>query len=241
VETISNPLLRVVDLESLANLAHKHEALFVVDNTFATPVLCQPLEWGADLVMESITKLISGHSDVTLGMVAGNDDDLFAKLKSTTSIWGFAANPFDCWLAQRGLETMTLRTNAACGNALVLADWLAEQPGVSRVVYPGRSDHPDHVLAGELLGGQFGHMLCFELEGGRDAVNQFIQSAPGIPFSPSLGHTRTTLSYPAGTSHRYAPVTEKKKQGITEGLIRLSVGIEALKEIQAEIGRGLAN
>jgi cystathionine beta-lyase/cystathionine gamma-synthase len=135
---------------------------------------------------------------------------------------------------------MTLRTNAACGNALVLADWLAEQPGVSRVVYPGRADHPDHVLAGELLGGQFGHMLCFELGGGRDAVNQFILKAPGIPFSPSLGHTRTTLSYPAGTSHRYAPAADKKKLGISDGLIRLSVGIEELKEIQASIERGLS-
>jgi cystathionine gamma-synthase len=238
VETISNPLLRVVDLESLANLAHKHDALLVVDNTFATPVLCRPLEWGADLVMESLTKMIAGHSDVTLGVVAGTGDELYAQLKSTSSIWGFSANPFDCWLAERGLETMTLRANAACGNALVLADWLAEQSGVSRVVYPGRPDHPDHVLAGELLDGQFGHMLCFELAG-RDAVNRFIQNARGIPFSPSLGHTKTTLSYPAGTSHRYAPEAEKKKQGITDGLIRLSVGIEELRDIQEAIRQGL--
>lgn len=239
VETVSNPLLRVVDLEALANLAHKHDALFVVDNTFATPALCRPLEYGADLVMESLTKMIAGHSDVTLGIVAGADDELFARLKATSSIWGFAANPFDCWLAERGLETMSLRTNAACGNALVLADWLAEQPGVKHVIYPGRPDHPDHVLAGELLSGQFGHMLCFELEAGRAAVNAFIKNAPGIPFSPSLGHTKTTLSYPDGTSHRYTPEAEKKKQGITEGLIRLSVGIEDLQEIQTEIEKGL--
>ena len=239
VETISNPMLRVVDLPALADLAHEHDALLVVDNTFATPVLCRPLELGADLVMESLTKMIAGHSDVTLGMIAGNDDELFGRLKNTSSIWGFAANPFDCWLAERGLETMTLRTNAACRNALELSDWLAEQPGVSRVIYPGRPDHPEHALAAELLHDQFGHMLCFELDGGRDAVNAFIQNAPGIPFSPSLGHTTTTLSYPDGTSHRYAPAEEKKKQGITEGLIRLSVGIEEISAIRREIETGL--
>ncbi len=241
VETISNPMLRVVDLPALADLAHEHDALLVVDNTFATPVLCRPLELGADLVMESLTKMIAGHSDVTLGMVAGNDDELFGKLKNTSSIWGFAANPFDCWLAERGLETMTLRTNAACRNALELSDWLAEQPGVGRVIYPGRPDHPEHALAAELLHGQFGHMLCFELEGGRDAVNRFIKNAPAIPFSPSLGHTTTTLSYPDGTSHRYAPAAEKMKQGITEGLIRLSVGIEEINTIRREVEMGLSS
>lgn len=240
VETISNPLLRVVNVEALANLAHEHDALLVVDNTFATPVLCRPLELGADLVMESLTKMIAGHSDVTLGAVAGNDGELFARLKLATTVWGFAANPFDCWLAERGLETLTLRTNAACSNALLLADWLADQPGVSRVVYPGRADHPDHALAGRLLSGQFGHMLCFELAGGRDAVNRFIKNAPGIPFSPSLGHTSTTLSYPDGTSHRFASAAEKTKQGITDGLIRLSVGTEDCRSIQREIERGLA-
>lgn len=239
VETVSNPLLRVANIEALANLAHAHGARLVVDNTFATPVLCRPLELGADLVMESLTKMIAGHSDVTLGMIAGNDPELFARLKAVTTIWGFSANPFDCWLAERGLETMTLRTNAACGNAALLADWLAEQPAVSRVMYPGRRDHPDHAIAGELMDGQFGHMLCFELAGGRDAVNRFLRTAAGIPFSPSLGHTTTTVSYPAGTSHRYAAADEKKKQGITDGLIRMSVGIEELKVIQTEIAKGL--
>ena len=240
VETISNPLLRVVDLEALAKAAHQHDALLVVDNTFASPVLCRPLELGADVVMESLTKMIAGHSDVTLGLLAGNDADLLTKLNATSSIWGFSANPFDCWLTERGLTTLPLRMKAACDNAMRLADWLAKQAGVSRVVYPGRADHPDHELAGEMLGSRFGHMLCFELEGGRDAVNQFLQAAPGIPFSPSLGHTTTTLSYPSGTSHRYTSATEKKRQGITDGLIRLSVGVEEVGVIQAEIAKGLS-
>ena len=240
VETISNPLLRVVDIKGLAKLAHDHGALLVVDNTFATPVLCRPLELGADVVMESLTKMIAGHSDVTLGALCGNDPDLITGLNATCSIWGFSANPFDCWLTERGMGTLTVRMNAACTNAFALAKWLTQQAGVRQVVYPGLTSHPDYELANTLLDGGFGHMLCFELEGGRDAVNHFIQSAPGIPFSPSLGHHTTTLSYPSGTSHRYASPAEKKRQGIGDGLIRLSVGCEGLAVIQAEIEKGLS-
>jgi len=133
-----------------------------------------------------------------------------------------------------------LRMNAACQNAAALADWLAEQPGVSRVWYPSRPDHPDRAIAERVLQGGFGHMLCFELAGGRDAVNRFIHAAPGIPFSPSLGHSATTLSHPATTSHRYVSGAEKKRQGITDGLVRLSVGVEPLEQIRAEMAKGWA-
>jgi cystathionine beta-lyase/cystathionine gamma-synthase len=238
-ETVSNPMLRVVDIAALAELAHDHGCALVVDNTFATPVLTKPLDMGADFVMESLTKMIGGHSDVTLGLVCGNNEELLPKLTASISIWGLASNPFDCWLAERGLETLTLRMRAACDNAAQLADWLAEQPGAARVIYPGRPDHPDHALAGRVLGGRFGNMLCFELAGGRAAVNRFLREAPGIPFSPSLGHATTTLSHPATTSHRYVVPAEKKRQGITDGLIRLSVGIEPLAEIQKEMTKGL--
>jgi cystathionine beta-lyase/cystathionine gamma-synthase len=127
---------------------------------------------------------------------------------------------------------------AACDNAMRLADWLGEQPGVTRVWYPGRDDHADHELAARVLDGGFGHMLCFELDGGRDAVNRFIRAAPGIPFSPSLGHSATTLSHPATTSHRYTSPAERKRQGITDGLIRLSVGVEPFARIQEEMAKG---
>ena len=240
VETTSNPMLRVVDLVGLVDLARRADALLVVDNTFATPALCRPLELGADLVMESLTKMLAGHSDVTLGLVAGNDKDLLAKVQAASTIWGFSANPFDCWLAERGLETFDLRMRAACDNAVELADWLTLQPGIKEVVYPGRGDHPDHALAHELFAGRFGTMLCFELDGGRDAVDRFLKQAPGIPFSPSLGHTTTTLSYPSGTSHRYAAEADRKKQGITDGLIRLSVGTEEQATIRKEIAKGLS-
>jgi cystathionine beta-lyase/cystathionine gamma-synthase len=239
VETISNPMLRVVDLAALVDLTRQAGTLLVVDNTFATPALVKPLELGADLVMESLTKMLGGHSDITLGLVAGDDPDLQTRVQAMSTIWGFASNPFDCWQCQRGLETFELRMRAACDNALQLAGWLVDQPGVKMVVYPGLPEHPDHDLAAELFRGRFGSMLCLELEGGREAVNRLLKQAPGIPFSASLGHTTTTLSYPDGTSHRYAPEAEKRKQGITDGLIRLSVGTEEQGAIRSELAKGL--
>jgi cystathionine beta-lyase/cystathionine gamma-synthase len=238
VETLSNPLLRVADVPALARLAHEDGCLLVVDNTFATPALLRPVELGADFAMESLTKMIGGHSDVTLGLVCASND-MQPELNQVSSIWGFASNPFDCWLTERGLSTLALRMKTASANAAALAEWLAEQPGVTRVIYPGRADHPDHELASRLLHGGFGNMLCFDLAGGREAVNRFMRHAPGIPFSPSLGHTTTTCSHPATTSHRYVSPTEKERQGITDGLVRLSVGVEDLPHIQEEISRGL--
>ncbi len=239
VETISNPLLRVADLPALARLAHDANCQLVVDNTFATPILIRPLELGADYVMESVTKMIGGHSDVTLGMACGNNDKR-AEIAQVSSIWGFSSSPFDCWLTERGLETLALRMKAACANAAALAEWLPSRPGVARVVYPGCTDHPDRELAARILSGGFGNMLCFDLAGGREAVNRFMRQAPNIPFSPSLGHTTTTCSHPATTSHRYVDSAEKQRQGITDGLIRLSVGIEELSKIQDELEKGLS-
>jgi cystathionine beta-lyase/cystathionine gamma-synthase len=237
-ETMSNPLLRLVDIPTLARLAKQYGVMLVVDNTFATPILTRPLEMGADVVMESLTKMIGGHSDVTLGMIGGKGD-MLPQVSATVSIWGLASNPFDCWLAERGLATLQLRMQAASGNALALATWLGTQPGVTRVVYPGLADHPDHELAKTVVQGGFGNMLCFELAGARDAVNRFLRLVPAIPFSPSLGHTITTLSHPATTSHRYVSPAERKRQGISDGLIRLSVGFENLDTIKEAMSKGL--
>lgn len=238
-ETMSNPLLRLVDIAALAKLARQRGCHLLVDNTFATPVLVRPLELGADLVVESLTKMIGGHSDVTLGVVAGKKADWLPQISQVVSIWGLASNPFDCWLALRGLPTLALRMLAASANAAALADWLVEQPGVARVVYPGRPEHPDQELARGMLQGGFGNMLCFELKGGREAVNRFLRLAPGVPFSPSLGHATTTCSHPAATSHRYVSPAERRRQGITDGLVRLSVGVEDLAAIQREMSKGL--
>ncbi len=240
VETMSNPLCRLIDIEAVARLCEQSDTYLIVDNTFATPVLVKPLVLGADLVVESLTKMMGGHGDVTLGVACGLDPDLLPQMTQVMSIWGLASNPFDCWLTLRGLCTLELRMKAATTNAAALADWLATQPGVTRVVYPGRADHPDHELARRLLPRGYGNMLCFELAGGRDAVNRFMRQARGIPFSPSLGATQTTCSYPAGTSHRYDSPAERKRQTISDGLIRLSVGIEELAAIQGEMAQGLA-
>lgn len=237
VETISNPLLRVADVPELAKIARANDCLLVVDNTFATPLVTRPLELGADLVMESLTKMIGGHADITLGLVCGNGD-AFAEIGQVIGVWGFASNPFDCWLAERGLGTLPLRVQAAQANALGLARWLRGRPGVSAVHYPGLEEHPDHAVATSVLKGGFGHMLSFELAEGREAVNRFMRKA-GIVFSPSLGNTTTTCSHPGTTSHRFVSPAEKSRQGITDGLVRLSVGIEPLQEIQESMARGL--
>ncbi len=238
VETISNPLLRVPDLRTLAELCRARECLLLVDNTFATPALFRPLELGTDLVLESITKMIGGHGDVTLGAVCGRNE-LAARIAQVITIWGLMSSPFECWLASRGLGTLALRMQTASANAAALADWLAAHPRVNRVIYPGRPDHPDHALARALLGARFGNMLCFEVAGGRDAVNRFMRQAKGIPFSPSLGDIQTTCSYPAATSHRCVDPALRERQGITAGLIRLSVGIEPVEQIRAEMEQGL--
>jgi cystathionine beta-lyase/cystathionine gamma-synthase len=237
-ETSSNPMCRLADVPALAEIAHAAGARLFVDNTFATPVLCRPLELGADLVMESVTKLIGGHSDVTLGYVGGTDPEFGVGVTAALSTWGLAANPFDCWLASRGLPTLELRVRAAAANAAAVADWLAGQPGVSRVVFPGRADHPDHALAARLFPAGTGNMLCFELAGGREAVNRFLR-AGGVPFAPSLGHATTTCSHPATTSHRFDAPAEQRRQGITDGLVRLSVGSEPVERVRAALAAGL--
>ncbi|QEL16613.1 trans-sulfuration enzyme family protein [Limnoglobus roseus] len=237
-ETISNPLCRVADVPALAEIAYRHGARLFLDNTFATPTLCKPLEMGANLVMESLTKMIGGHSDVILGFVCGREPKLEPTVATAVSTWGLAANPFECWLTSRGLATLDLRMRAATANAVVLAEWLGEQPGVSRVIYPGRADHPDFELAKRVLPHGVGNMLCFELAD-RNAVNRWMRATPAVPFCPSLGHHTTTCSHPDTTSHRFDPVEEKRRQGITPGLVRLSVGCEPIEQLQAAIGHGL--
>src|SRR5262245_23568518 len=230
VETISNPLLRVADLDALAEVAAKAGAALVVDNTFATPILCRPLERGAALVQESLTKFIGGHSDLTLGFIGGTDAQRGKTITAAASTWGLTASPFDCWLALRSLETLELRVRAASANAAELAARLAKIPAIARVIYPGRADHPDHAIARRILPDGCGTMLSFELAGGRDAAVAFLRTT-GVPFCPSLGHSGTTISYPAATSHRGMTPEEREQLGVTDGLLRLSVGVEPVSEV----------
>ncbi len=239
VETLSNPLLSVADLPRLIELCHKYQAEILVDNTFASPALCRPTELGADYAMESLTKIIGGHSDITLGAILVKDANKLCRLKQVRSIWGWMGDSFPCWMSLRGLPTLNLRMQASCDNANRLALLLSEQAGVSQVIHPSLPAHPDHELAKQLFGGKFGNMLCFELVGGRAAVNRFFQKASKLKFCPSLGDYATTCSHPSSTSHRYLEPAERERQGIREGLIRLSVGIEPWDELVQAFREGL--
>lgn len=238
-ETISNPMLRLIDLPRLADLTHQSGSKLLVDNTFATPLLCRPLELGADLVMESLTKIINGHGDVTLGFIGGKDKTQINLMTQLISTWGFSANPFDCWLCLRGLDSLRLRLDASTKNAFELALWLDSLPAVKRVVYPNRTDHPDHLLAIRDFAAGAGHVFSFEFAGGRDAVNRFMRQVPEITFTPSLGDLCTTISHPYSTSHRYEPEENKLALGITPGLVRVSVGIERIEDLRILFERGL--
>lgn len=226
VETIGNPCLNVADVASLAEIAHQHQAKLLVDNTFATPVLCRPLELGADLVMESVSKLMNGHSDVMLGALCGFARD-WERVPTVQLAWGLAGGPFDAWLALRGLATMHLRVERACATARCVAEFLTQASSVERVDYPGLADHPQHELATSQFAGRYGSIVTFHLSGGRPAADAFIAAATRIPFCPSLGEASTTLSHPESTSHRGLSASQREALGIAGGTIRLSVGLES--------------
>ena len=238
VETIANPLLRVPDLRALATLAHERGARLMVDHTFASPYLCRPLALGADLVVHSGTKYLGGHSDATSGLLAA-DRAFVATARRSASTWGAPLAALDAWLTLRGMKTLALRMERACANALAVARFLAAHPAVVATHYPGLEDHPDHAIAAGLFGDEFGAMVSFEVAGGRAGAERFIRAVRHIPFAPSLADVTTTLSHPATTSHRGLPPDERARLGVTDGLIRLSVGIEAADDIIADLERGL--
>jgi cystathionine beta-lyase/cystathionine gamma-synthase len=244
VETITNPLVRVVDVAALAEAAHLGGAQLVVDNTFASPALCRPLALGADFVYESLTKIMNGHSDVLLGVVCGGKSttfgDAWKRVPSIVATYGLSASPFDCWLAARGIGTLALRAERASSNALAAAEFLAGRSECEQVYYPGLASHADHALAKRQFGGRFGSMVSFTLRGERAAADRFIAAAKQIPFCPSLGDLSTTLSHPQSTSHRGLSEADRRKLGITGGTIRLSVGIESPETIVAALAEGLA-
>ncbi len=238
-ETIANPLLEVANIAALADVAHQKNTLLLIDNTFASPILCRPLALGADLVMESLTKTLNGHSDVVLGFLGGRDD-VWERVPAVVSTWGLTGGPFECWLAERGLATAHLRIERACENALNAADFLEKQsPKVAQVYYPGLPSHPHHATARRQFGERFGTMVSFRLAGGRTAADTFI-AATHIPFCPSLGELSTTLSHPETTSHRGMTSEQRSALGISGGTIRLSVGTESIEFIRDGLVAGLA-
>jgi len=231
VEVVSNPTLRIADMEGITALAKSKGILLVVDNTFTTPAAYKPLDHGADITMHSVTKLLAGHSDVTLGYAASNDDAINQAMMDASVTWGLTPAPFDCWQAERGLHSFDLRFERAQETARALADRLGELDAVESVLYPGRPDHPDHNRANAVLGDTPGNMVSFRLKGGRKEANAFIRGASQIPFAPTLGDIGTTLSHPASSSHRGLTEEQRQALGMTQGFFRVSVGVENASQL----------
>ena len=240
VEVVSNPTLRVADMVGIAKVAKEAGVLLAVDNTFTTPIGFRPFEHGADIVIHSVTKLLAGHSDVTLGYVVARDAALQKMIYDFAVTTGMTPSPYECWLAERGLFTFPLRFDRAEANAALLADHLATLPGVETVLYPGRADHPDHARAKELLGGRFGNMVSFVAKGDRAEANRIVQAAPQLAFAPTLGDVGTTVSHAASSSHRGMTPEARAALGITEGFFRVSVGIEDIELLKSDFSQALA-
>ena len=240
-ETISNPLLKVPDLPALTELVHRYGVKMLVDNTFASPYLCRPLGYGADFVIHSATKYIGGHGDVMAGIIITSAENRRA-LYDLNIIIGSVLGPFEAWLALRGLKTLPLRLRQQSENALALATMLANHPKIARVNYPGLPDHPQYRLAQSLLrGGRFGGMLSFEIAGAdKAAAFRFMEALELVLPATTLGDIYTLVLHPATTSHRSLSEAERAKVGISEGLIRCSVGIEDVNDIMADFKQALA-
>ncbi|WP_082882853.1 trans-sulfuration enzyme family protein [Rufibacter roseus] len=239
-ETISNPMMMVMDLRQLAQTCQNHGIKLIIDNTFATPIITNPLTLGADLVIHSVTKYLSGHSDVTAGVVVASTPEDVTRASQIMRTWGLNLSPFESWLAVRGLKTLKLRVREHSSNALAVAKWLQNHPKVQEVFYPGLEQHPQYDLATQQGKGLYGGMLSFRITDDTEAVNRFMRGLSQVPFSPSLAGVTTSISYPLGTSHRGLSKEMQEKMGITVGVVRLSVGIEDADEIIKDLEKGLA-
>lgn len=240
VESISNPLLKVADIPALARLAHEHNASLLVDNTFASPYLFKPLAHGADFVIHSATKYISGHGDVLAGVIATsqqNKNRLFELNKLIGSVLG----PFEAWLALRGLKTLPLRMKLQCDNAMQVAEWLQAHPKVEKVNYPGLADHPQHTLASQLFENKgYGGVMSFEIKGAdKNKVFRFMESLSICLPATTLGDIYSLVLHPMTSSHRGLTADERARVGIPDGLVRLSTGIESADDILADLESAL--
>lgn len=238
VETPTNPLLKITDLEAVGKIAKKHGLLYGVDSTFATPVFLKPLEFGADLVMHSTTKYLSGHNQLIGGVVITNREDLFEILKFVQKTIGAVPGPFDCWLTMLGVKTLDLRMKKHWGNAQVVAEYLETHTKVARVTYPGLPSHPGYAVAKEQMNG-FSGMISFELTGGIRAGKTLMNSVELALLAESLGSVETMITHPATMTHADVPREERLARGLTDGLVRLSVGIENVDDIIADLEQGL--
>jgi cystathionine gamma-synthase/methionine-gamma-lyase len=240
VEQLSNPLLNVVDIAALAQRCRANQARLVVDNTIATPLLQRPLTLGADLVVHSATKYLGGHGDVAGGVVAARTTLMRDTLIQQNRLIGANLGPFEAQQILRGIKTLALRVERQCQNALQIAEWLATHPGVAQVRYPGLPSHPHHELARQAFGGLFGAMVTFDLnDGSRERLTSFFDSLKLMLPTTSLGDIYTLITAPAITSHRELSPAERAARGIHDGTIRLSVGIEAVQDLIADLAQAL--
>lgn len=240
LETPTNPLLRITDIAQAARIAHARGKLVVVDNTFATPFLQRPLELGADLVLHSLTKYLGGHSDVVGGALIGKDPALRAELAFFQNAVGGTPGPMDVFLVMRGTKTLAVRMERHCANATALAKHLEQHPFVAKVIYPGLASHAQHQLAKKQMSG-FGGMLSFELKGGGvEAANEFASSTKLFTLAESLGGVESLCEVPASMTHASIPAEVRRAQGLADGLVRLSVGIEHVDDLRADIDQALA-
>ena len=238
LETPSNPLTEVADLKRLADLAHAQGALLVVDNCFCTPALQRPLEWGADLVIHSATKYLDGQGRCVGGAIVGPDALLEKEIYPFLRTGGPALSPFNAWVFLKGLETLGLRMKAHGENALALAQWLERQPTVTRVHYPGLASHSQHELARQQQDNG-GGIVSFEVAGGQEAAWRVIDSTRLLSITANLGDVKTTITHPASTTHGRLAPEARAAAGIQDGLIRVAVGLENIRDIQADLARGL--
>jgi len=239
IETPTNPMLKIVDIAAVAAIAKRHGLLVVVDNTFASPMLQRPLEQGADLVLHSATKYLNGHSDMVGGMVVvGDNAELAEQMAFLQNSIGAVQGPFDSFLALRGLKTLPLRMKAHCANALALAQWLEKHPAVEKVIYPGLTSHPQHELATRQMNG-YGGIVSIVLKGGFDAAKRFCEKTELFTLAESLGGVESLVNHPAVMTHASIPVERREKLGISDALVRLSVGVEELGDLQVDLERAL--
>ncbi|HEX4986682.1 MAG TPA: PLP-dependent aspartate aminotransferase family protein [Burkholderiales bacterium] len=240
VETPSNPLLKITDLRLVADIGRKRGILTVVDNTFASPWVQRPLELGIDLVLHSVTKYINGHSDMVGGMVVVKDrGDIAEKLEYMQNAIGSILDPFSSFLALRGVKTLPLRMKQHCGNAMHLAAWLKSHPKVEKVIYPGLPNHPQHLLAARQMNG-FGAMISVYLKTGMDGVRRALEGCSVFTLAESLGGVESLVGHPVTMSHGSLPAELRARLGITDNLVRLSVGVEDVEDLIADLDQALA-
>ena len=238
IETPTNPLLKITDLNAISKIAKKHRILFGVDSTFATPVFLRPFEFGADIVMHSTTKYISGHNQLIGGIIITNDEEIHERMKFVQKTIGAVPSPFDCWLTLIGAKTLHLRMERHASNAQAVAEFLESHPQVEKITYPGLKSHPQYGVAKEQMDG-FSGMISFELKGGIPAGTTVMNNVKLCSLAESLGAVETMITHPATMTHVDVPAEERYARGLTDGLVRISVGIEDPEDIIDDLKQAL--